>query len=366
MAKSANPHNTVNMLQQQNANKSAVYIGKVLEDKQANSHQIKVLIPDLMPFYSGELKPKEESYNVGGGNFSGNIKARNYWIATWHGMNSNRRFPPDVKAGEQVKVTVFADGSTAYWESLGRNDDLRRTERLEFNAADTPDQPQEINKENSYSLSIDTQDKKEFTIQTSKTGGEPFMYTIKINAKDGILHLSDDSNNELTIESATPRVYMRNRDGSMIELAQKKITISAPEDFMLKAGRQAVFDIPTLYFRNSQGSGCAVWEFSECAFKGKSLIVQANCIGLQGNVEATNIVSGAHYATSYSTIAGPTRKRSMLRSTGGMQKVTTSSNVGGGGATGAGYQSYNAPSIGLGELFALLPVPVPKPIDGAL
>lgn len=300
-----NPAKKQNMLTQQAADSIHVYTGRVMKDKEPNSRKITVFVKDLLPYYSGELTGKSMDYEVSnGGSYKGRYTATNEIEAEWMGDDTNRRFPPDVKKDEQVTVIIYADQDKAYWKSMGRDDDKRRTERIELNAADTPDNPSPINRENSYSISMDTQDKQEVNIQTSKTGGEEFAYTIKINAKEGKVFISDDANNEYVLESGVPRLYMKNNEGSMIEIAKKNITIIAPEDWMVKAGRQAIFDFPLVKMVNTNKAGITVWESAEAVFKMNSIVFDCPCIGLKGNVEANNIVSGNHYATNYATIGG--------------------------------------------------------------
>lgn len=329
------PENTrqsknANMLTQAGGSKQATYIGRVVEDKKPNSRIVKVFVKDLLPFYSGNLENKESSYSVSGGNYQGEVKATNVLEAEWMGDDTNRRFPPDVKVNEQVRVIIISDQDKVFWQSLGRDDDKRRTEVMELTAANTPNGPADLNRENTYSITADTRTEQCINLQTSKSAGEEFAYNIKLDAKNNRIVIADDQNNEIVIESSVPRIYMRNNMGALLELAKKNVTIIAPEDLMLKAGRQAIFDIPALKMVNTNNSGVTVWESAEIAFKANSVTMNAQCIGLQGAVEANNIVSGNHYATSYSTISsGPA---------GRMAMSTMSS-------TSTGYSTYKSPTI---------------------
>lgn len=332
-----------NSLNQQSTNKTGRTTGRVVEDKKPNSREIKVYIKDYLPCYSGDLKPLDVDQQVsGGGSFQGQIRTTNYVVAEWMGDESNRRFPPDVKKNEQVEIIIYYDQDKIFWRSLGRDDDKRRTERFEINAANTPNGPAPINRENSYSFTMDTQDKQEVNIQTSKTNGEPFAYVVKINAKDGKLYISDDDNNEFIMESGVPRLYMRNSDGSMLEIAKKNVTIVAPEDWLVKVGRQAIWDIPALTMVNNKKGGVTVWEAGQVAFKAQSFIINAPCIGLKGAVEANNIVSGNHYATGYSTIQGAAMGRMAAARSMAMQvrsKAAASRKV--------GFSTYAEPAINI-------------------
>lgn len=289
----------------QSTNASIRYtVGRVAADKKPDSRIISVFVKDLLPMYEGSLKPLTSEHQLTGKDWKGDITLTNTIEAEWMSDESNRRFPPDVKVGEQVDIIIYTDQNKVFWKSKGRDDDRRRTERIFTAAANTPDNPAPVTKENSYGICIDTLVDKTVTLYTSNTAGEQFKYMVKADGKDGSIGLWDDDNNEIKIESAVPRVYLKNKDGCLFELAKKNVTIVAPEDLLIKVGRQAVFDIPVVKMINTKKGGITVWEAAELAIKANSMLVTAQCIGLQGNVEADNIVSGPIHSTGYSTILG--------------------------------------------------------------
>lgn len=298
-------------LTQAGGNKITEYIGIAAEDKKINSRELKIFIKDLLPFYQGKLTEKKAEYQVDGGNYKGTIKVSNVITATWFSNDTNRRYPPDVKKGEQVKVQIYSDQDQYHWTSLGRDDDKRRTERISIGAANTPNDPTPVNMENSYGMNIDTQDGKTLTLHTSKSAGEKNKYMLQFSGDGRTARLSDDNNNEIIIESEIPRVYMRNNDGGLLELSKKNITIIAPEDFLLKVGRQAIFDIPALSFVNTTGGGATVWDVKDIAINAKTYVVNSPVVGLKGAVEIDNLVSGPVHAVSYSTIAGGSSRQMM-------------------------------------------------------
>ena len=290
---------------QYGANKVSQFVGVAAEDKAINSKELKVFIKDLLPFYSGPLKAKQSEHEIDVKNYTGTLKLSNVVTATWYGNNSNRLYPPDVKKGEQVTVYLYSDQDKYYWDSLGRDDDKRRTERQMIAVANTPDGPTPVNAENSYGLLMDTQEEKTVKLMTSNSAGERFKYMACLDGKNEKIGIWDDANNEIVIESAVPRVYMRNSDGTMIELSKKNLTMIVPEDLLIKVGRQAIFDIPALSMVNTRGGGTTIWEANDMVMKcANGLVIESNKIGLKGYVEASNIVSGHHYATGYSTITG--------------------------------------------------------------
>lgn len=290
---------------QYGSNKVSEFIGIAAEDKEINSKTLKIFIKDLLPFYNGKLVPKETEHPINVKNYSGTLKLTNVVTATWYGKNSNRRYPPDVKRGEQVIVYIYSDKDTYYWDSAGRDDDKRRTERQMIAVANTPDGPAPINTENSYGLTMDTQEEQIVRLHTSNTAGEEFRYQVFLDAKTGAVGFRDDANNEVMIQSEIPRVFMRNNKGTYLELAGENLSMIVPKDLLIKVGRQAIFDIPALSMVNTTGGGTTIWESKDLVIKcSNGVVIDSAKIGLKGYVEALNLVSGHHYATGYSTISG--------------------------------------------------------------
>lgn len=280
-------------------------VGKVAKDKEPNSRWIKVFVKDLLPMYEGKLEPKTSDHQLTGNNYNGQITLTNCIDAEWMSDESNRRFPPDVKANEQVTVIIYTDQDKVYWKSKGRDDDLRRTERILTTAANTPENPAPIDQTNSYGYHIDTQDTKVLELYTSQSAGEAYKYVIKMDAKNSTIRMCDNSNNEFIIESEIPRVTMRNSDGCFVELAKKNITINAVEDCTVVVGRQLIFNTPVCKVINTKGTGVTVWEAAELYIKANAIIQEAKCIGLKGAVEVTSLVSAKEvWAAGYSTHEG--------------------------------------------------------------
>lgn len=323
---------------QYGSNKVVEFTGIAAEDKQINSKQLKILVKDLTPFYKGKLEPKTQEVPINVKNYTGTLKLTNTITATWYGQNSNRLYPPDVKKGEQVKVYLYSDQDTYYWDSAGRDDDKRRTERQTIAVANTPESPTPVTPENSYQINLDTQEEKCIDIRTSNTGGEEHRYQIRVDAKNSTLGIWDDDNNEIKIESKIPRVYMKNKEGVLVELSKKNLTMIVPEDLLIKVGRQLIYDVPAISMINTSGGGATVWDANDVVFKTKSFNVSSPKIGLVGAVEAQSIVSGSHYATSYGTISAG-------RGRSGRSAFTPSASSGGIAGGRSNFNTYGLASI---------------------
>jgi len=286
-------------------NKKIEYYGIVLEDKKDDSKEIKVYIKELLPTYSGDIKAKEKDYNVSGGKsgYAGTVKAVNYILAIYDGEVSNEKKVPDVKKGEQVRVYCYSDSDIYYWTATARDGKLRRTEKTGIVAANT-NEPADLNDSNTYGLELDTKEAKRIKIYTSQGSGEKHQYTIILDAANSNISISDEDDNLIKIETEVPRILLKNKEGTFVELAKKNITMVAVEDINIKAGRQMVIDAPAWSFKNKKGGGSTVWEASEVAINAKSVMFNSECISLNGAVEAKNIVAGPVHSTGYSTVGG--------------------------------------------------------------
>lgn len=288
--------------QSQQGGKWTIYIGTVTEDKDPFSRDVKVHLTELLPFMTGEIKSvKDRKVLTNSDEISTTVDTTNDITAKYFDLNTNRRYPPDVRKNEQVLVVNYADSDQYYWVSSGRDDKLRQLERLNLSVAGS-NTTEELTDENTYYVELDTLHNKHVVISTSKKNGEQFRYLFKIDADQSTIQLCDDDDNEILIESLIPRVRLRNHDGTILDLARKNLTMIVPEDLIIKVGRQTVFDIPALTFRNTSGDGTTHWTMKNVNIEGSdSIILKSPSIELDGAVHAKNIVSGHHQATGYST-----------------------------------------------------------------
>lgn len=227
--------------ERQQGNKWTEFYGKAVEDKEPESRELKVQLDEQMPFMEGELKKIENEVQVGQGE---QIKTTNFIVATWIGQNSNRAFPPDIYRGEQIVVYNYADSDKYYWDSLGRDDNMRHVERIRFQVANERITVKELSEDNTYLIEMDTLHNKHILIRTSDSDEEEFTYQLKIDAKENRVHLCDNADNEFLIESDTPRVFIRNTDGTYVDLNKKNLVLCAIDDLVLIAGRQIIEDAP--------------------------------------------------------------------------------------------------------------------------
>ena len=266
------------------------FTGIALEDKKPNERTLKVWVEELQPFMEGDITPMEV--------VSDGVTLVNYIICDYLD-ETNRSDPPDVHKGEQITVVQFSYSKKYYWQTKGRNDNLRRTEHHRISISNNPDVGGERNDDNTYFMEFDSrEDQRCINIKTSKANKEPFMYTIQLNAKAGFIHICDDDNNEIYLESVSRRIRLRNNTGSIINIDDQDITINAVRDIIMKSGRQIVTD--TKVFTNKVTNTYTLNAQAISFNGGNTVSTTAPCIGLNGAVVAPKtVVTGPHRAESY-------------------------------------------------------------------
>lgn len=265
------------------------FTGLVLEDKQPNSRIVKVHLLELQPYLEGEIGPavqdKQVSSGENGDGYVGKVTTTNVIEAVYGGHHTNRIYPPDVKKKEQVRVYSFGDSDTYYWDSFGRDDRLRRTERYTIAIADTSDAVDTLTTDNTYQFEMDTFHNKHILFRTAKSNGESYQYLIKLDAVENTVTVCDDVGNEFRIESETSRILMRNKDGCFLDLVQKKGVLCVPEDLLIKAGDQIVWDTPAFTFKNNSKQGATVLNTNNMVVNAnKSFVVDSPMFNHKGGL----------------------------------------------------------------------------------
>lgn len=293
-----NPHQTSQIL---------TYVGQAAEDLPRDAVRLKIFCPELTPALSGAYaaatqEVTAQTTNRRGVTETSRVTVSNTITATFWGQ-SNQSVAPRVRKGEQVMVLKYADRDEFYWQPTGRDQHARTTDTFRVEAAAAPATAEARGDDNSYILTVSGED-KQVLIKTSKANGEPFAYTIRIDTAGGTISINDDVGNRVFIDSATPQVQMNNKDGAVVNLFQKNATIAAPEDLVLKAGRQLVVDAPVSTYRTEEGGGTTVINVQRLAIQAaEGITMGAPVVGI--NAEATKIpghvVAGPMRSEGYAT-----------------------------------------------------------------
>lgn len=288
-------------------NMMSMCFGQVTENKVPESRIIKVEPREIFPYIQADLATMENKVQIEG-NFNGQLEysetatTQNYTEAEYFDLTTNRAYPPDVVKGEQVILFKYSDSEKYYWFSAGRDDKHRHTERIRFQVADEKKTVKELTDDNTYYFEMDTLHNKHIAIRTSKTDEEKFRYLFKFDAKEDTIHMCDDDNNELLLESKVPRWLIKNKNGSFTDINKNNIVHCAVEDIVLRAGRQIIQETPVVTEGNSTGDQVTAHHNKSTGFNSSDTFsAKAPCIHLDGNVVCETLVAKHIQSEDYST-----------------------------------------------------------------
>lgn len=216
--------------------KSIAYAAENLE---LGKTQLEVTPVESLGYLHGEINTEREVFEETGTDSKGNtynvkIETSNSMIAEWLQFGSNRITPPNIRRGERVLLWQYAEEDKYYWSTMGLDDHLRRLETVTFAFSATKDEStKKLTPQNSYYFEIDTHNKL-VTMSTSKADDEPFGYVVQINAKDGKLVITDDTNNYIMLDSREKRWIIENVDGSKVDINKRVVDIFTGDSVNIK------------------------------------------------------------------------------------------------------------------------------------
>ena len=212
------------------------YMGRAAADKEQDSRELLVYPSEFLPFTSGELKAVEvdnEVDNKGSKGYQGTVKTTNILKCIYRDNLSNRAFPPDIRKGEEVIIFNYGDDNTWYWRSSGRNDNARRTETYRIEISGSLDYVGKNDDDNTYFFEMDTRRSHRIRISTSKQDEEKYRYLFAFDVDRNSIFLGDDAGNQFFVDSEQPRVCMKNKSNSLVDLNDKNIVIMAEKDISI-------------------------------------------------------------------------------------------------------------------------------------
>lgn len=140
--------------------------------------------------------------------------------------SDGRQTPPDVVAGETVKIFRFADSEVFHWNTIFREPGLRRLEHVVFGYSNLRSGRVPFDANSSYGILFSTIDKK-IAIWTSQSDGEKYKYSFVMDSKNNSLNLGDNVDNYLNINSNDSVVTLNNASGTSLTLDKKDSNIKA-------------------------------------------------------------------------------------------------------------------------------------------
>lgn len=215
-------------------------LATVAANKPLTSKEIECTPMEEAPMMDGELTDDTGTYKASaqdsdGAAYDVEMKTTGTVKATWLPLGgSNRMTAPDVRRGELVVLYRFADTDKFWWTTLKDDMKLRKLETVIYAFSATTDEKAEHTSENMYFLEISTHHKL-VHFHTSKANGEPYMYDIQINTKDGFIQIQDDIGNFFRFDSKEHQIEMVNVDGSKVEINKKNIFLESTDLIAMKS-----------------------------------------------------------------------------------------------------------------------------------
>jgi len=185
-------------------------LGAIYEDSNESAVLVKVVIYDLIKGShditkdgtDNTTKEKPLKMKDGLGN-SAVSTAENvqYVEARYLNGGSHMVSTPSFSQGEQVEVFQSEGTDRYYFKPFHMDKDLRKKERVVFAVSNLDrdkesDHGKHVDKDTSYSMTVDTKGKL-IEIKTSVSDGEPILFTISIDTKNGVFRIEDSNDQSL-------------------------------------------------------------------------------------------------------------------------------------------------------------------------
>lgn len=218
------------------ASKFRVYSLAIAAENKDDGHDwmLEVTPLELVSMLDGEVNARGERQASTGTDSSGKIYAdsvvtSNSIPAEWIGIGeSNRRTCPNVRRGEELILYTLADSNKIFWTPRNKKVGLRALETAVWAFSGTPEEGDKaFNDENAYVVEVSTH-RKVITVSTSKANGEKSRFFFQLNPGEGLATLADDHDNEITIDSLTPRISMINGENVEVHLQAKNLDVNVP------------------------------------------------------------------------------------------------------------------------------------------
>lgn len=196
----------------------------VVEDKLVDSDIVTAWPVETIPSVDGLVKDYKVNMKTTGDTASNSTSSATTEAvvtveATWRDLGgSNQVTAPNVCKNETVLLLKYADDEKLYWTTMGREPKFRRLEHVCYMFSNLKEPGEEYTKKTAYWLEVSTRE-KHIWLHTANNDGEPFIYDIIIDTKDGQLVFKDDAGNAVLIDSA---------NGTVSHKATKTINLDAP------------------------------------------------------------------------------------------------------------------------------------------
>lgn len=304
-------------------NKRKEYDGHAMRALADNSIVLDIFCAELFPGgTSGAFSPQTTTSPITTTNDAGVANARqvttsNHITAEWRSMGT-QLYPPKVVKGEQVILYQIGDNPKWYWDTKGRDSELRTTDRQRSYVSATPNANEQKTDDNTYFSEMDSVNQRVTLIKTSKVNGEVVKIFAGADTAAGVFVITDDKgvaestdlatlqntnpSNSFVLDFANNVFQFTTNDKSFIQMNKKDIIIYAERDLFLRAKRQIVADSPVITINKTQ-TGTFVVNANDVTMNvTASFVVNAAVAGINAVTKITGALTAAAVrAVSYVT-----------------------------------------------------------------
>lgn len=237
-------------------------VATVAANKALDSDTIEATPLEDAPMLSGELTDNIMEYTTqykdsndrhGAEKIMTTVTVKAKWLPIGQ---SNRKTPPDVRRGEMVVLYRFSDNDEYWWVTMHNDTRIRRLETVIYTFVNQREENSEISADTCYWIEISTH-RKLFHLHTSKNDGEPFAYDIQIDAKGGVVTITDDVGNYVQIDSTNSKLTLQNVDNTNVILDKENIDINC-KDLTVVASGKTTFKTPSFHVTGDISSDSGV------------------------------------------------------------------------------------------------------------
>lgn len=207
--------------------------GYAAENIKSGSDELEVVPMERNLFLSGEINSDFDELKHAGVDSFGNpyevsVKVSTSIKAKWLKGNSALAHPPFVRRGERVQIYRLADSDRYFWKLLGLDDQKRKLDTLTVLVSNSRDETRQENldENNAWVIQASTH-KKTLLIQSNKSDGEAYAYTLLIDANNSTVQISDDLGQGVFLDSKQKSVTLKNSSGTKVELLGEDLNITA-------------------------------------------------------------------------------------------------------------------------------------------
>lgn len=217
-------------------------VGTVAANKKLTQKTIEVVLDEQFSYIDGEVtdnkkEVEETSTDYAGEKWKVKLDTTPTVMAHWLPLGcASRQTAPDVRRGETVMIFKYADTDQYWWMEMMQYKHIRRLETIVWSISNNAEEDVQDDPDSTYWVEWSTH-RQVMRIHTSKSNGEPFVYDIEINAKEGRIVIKDDDDNYIFMDSAERRIKAHNKDDSFIDLDKRKIWINSKDEIKLTTDR---------------------------------------------------------------------------------------------------------------------------------